>query len=353
MKAYFASIVASLLLVSLSIAQPTVTRDWIGKLGDEVVVTFSTEVPDPGPSGAAQTWDFSGIEGDTIALGFAFIDPIGTPYFADFPNSNISLSQSKIGIYGYLEISDDRWEDWGSAFTTTSTVYDDPQTEMVFPFDYQDSFTDDYSYITDLFGVNQYGSGSVRVEYDGYGTLILPNGTFDDCVRIKVTDSGVDSTDLGLGIKEKIVFESTTYFWYSRAHPGPLCQRDYSESTQIAIVDALPNDTMALDPDSTFSFDPSATSSGLTYFKADAFELSMSPNPFTESINLAFTAEESGMLEVELKTINGQLVYSQRISAAPGANNITVNPPDLPSGNYLLILRDNNQGAIRKAVKID
>ena len=353
MKAYFACIIASLLFPLMSVAQPTVTRNWLGQFGDEVIVTFATEVPEEGPAGAQQTWDFSEIMADTIALNFAYIDPAGTPFFTDFPSSNISLSQSKLGVYGYLEIDNEAFQNWGSAFVTTKTIYDDPQTELQFPFSFEDNFLDGYSYQTDLFGVIQYGRGIVDVTYDGWGTVILPNGTFDDCVRIKVVDIGVDSTDLGLGIKEKIEFVNTTYFWYSSAHPGPLCNRTYTESRQIAIVDQLPNDTMQLDPDSTFSFDPSATSSGTAFFKPNAFELTVSPNPFTEVINLQFVTEEAGKLELELRTIEGRQVYSRSVNAAPGVNRETISPPDLPTGNYLLILTDGKQGAIKKTVKID
>ena len=286
-----------------------------------------------------------------MSLGFEYVDPATTPEGQSFPGSNICLAQGTFGIYGYLSIDDDKFENYGSSFLTSQTIYSDPETELVFPMGYEDSFTDDYAYSASLFGVTTYGTGTVSGEIDGYGTVILPNGTFDDAVRVKIVDEGVDSTDLGLGIVEKLVTTTTTYFWYSSAHTGPLCYREYTEGIQVAIVEALPNDTIAIDPDSSFAFDPTATTSSATFLQEDAFELKASPNPFMSQLDLTFTAERAGELHFELHNNLGQVVISRSINAVQGQNSINLVTGSLAPGTYIAVLAGDNEGSVKRLLK--
>jgi len=346
--------IALTLFVTISItAQPTITRGWLGGIGDKLNTTFSMNVPDPGPDGANQTWDFSGITPDTLSVNFEYIDPAGTPSGDSYPSSNICLAETSFGIYGYLFLDDDKFENYGSAFVISETIYSDPETQLVFPMGYDDKFVDDYAYSASQFGVTTHGTGTVTGEADGYGTLILPNGTFDNVMRVKVVDEGVDSTDLGLGIIEKVISTTTTYYWYSSDHPGPLCIRDHTEGLQIAIVDALPNDTLAFDPDSSFSFDPTATTSAAEFFQANAFELKATPNPFRDKLNLNFTTDAAGELQFELRNSLGQIITQTTIQATSGINNLEVDAGAYPAGSYFAILKDRSAGSVISVLKTE
>jgi hypothetical protein len=170
---------------------------------------------------------------------------------------------------------------------------------------------------------------------------------------VKIVDESVDSTDLGLGIVEKVVSTSTSYFWYSSVHPGPLCIRESSEGMQIAIVEGLPNDTIAIDPDSTFSFDPTATTSSIEFYQADAFELRASPNPFSDRLDLTFTNDNAGRLEFELRNNLGQVVSQRVIDPINGQNSITIETGALPAGAYVAILKNKDEGSVIRILKTE
>ena len=108
-----------------------------------------------------------------------------------------------------------------------------------------------------------------------------------------------------------------------------------------------------LDPDSTFVFDPNANSSSTQFYADDAFEVTVSPNPFTEQINLRFVLENPGTVQFELRTITGELVLARTIDAVKGDNSLTLKlGSDLPSGAYTTILKDKHQGKAIQLIKL-
>jgi Secretion system C-terminal sorting domain len=343
----------TLLCPVLLAAQPTITSDWIGKAGEEVSSVFTLEVPDIGDAGADKSWDFSNVTPDTIALDFKFVNPDTTPFFASYPNSNSCLAVPELGIYSYFKLDDSAWEFYGNVFGITQLILQNPQTQLMFPMTFEDSFSDDYESTREIIGIFTFGTGNVKVTADAYGTVTLPTGTFDNVMRIKTIDESVDSTDLGSGIFEKVHTTSTTYIWYSADHPGPLCIRDYSESFQVALVPPIPPDTVFMDPDSSFQYDPTAGLSAVPYFTTDAFELEVVPNPFVSVLNLNFTVDNGQELKIELQTINGQVVYSQDYNATQGYNNLEINVQGLPAGSYIALLRGENEGSIKRLIKIE
>jgi hypothetical protein len=347
------TLAVTLLCPVFLMAQPIITRDWVGTPGDEISVLFTTDVPDAGPDGANASWDFSSVSPDTTQFDYLYVDPDTTPFFNSYPNSNLCQFLPDLGIYSYYKIDNTSWEFLGSAFGMFLNIFQNPKTTLIFPMNFEDSFTDDFSSTTSFFGVTTFGTGNVQVTADAYGTLTLPTGTFDDVMRIKLIDEAVDSTDLGLGIVEKIHKTNITYIWLSSVHPGALCTRNVTESFQVALVPPLPPDTLIRDPDSIFFYDPTATSSAVPYFTNNAFELEVTPNPFVHNLNLNFTVDKGQDLKFEMQTINGQVIYSEDISSAPGYNNFVINVQRVPAGSYIAILRGEEEGSIRRLVKIE
>jgi|GEM_PF-5214616 len=352
MKMRFTLAVALLCPLFL-IAQPTITSDWIGKSGEKISSVLTLEVPDPGDDGANKSWDFSTVTPDTIDFEFSYIDPDTTPFFGSYPNSNSCISIPEFGIYTYFKLDNSLWEFHGNAFGMSQEIYQDPQIELMFPMTFEDSFSDEFASTLEFFGVTTFGTGNTKVTADAYGTVTLPGGTYDNVMRLMVIEETVDSTDLGLGIVEKIHTSTINYIWYSAAHPGPLCIRSYSKSYQVALVPPLPPDTLFMDPDSSFQYDPTATSSATHYFTTDAFELEVSPNPFASNLNLNFNVDNGQNLKFELQTLNGQIVYRESIAATPGHNNLGIDVQDLPAGAYIAILKGENKGSIKRLIKIE
>ena len=352
MKMRFTLAVA-LLCPMFLMAQPTITRDWIGTSGDEISVLFTVEVPDAGTVGADRSWDFSTVTPDTIRFDYQYVDADTTPFFDSYPTSNSCQSLSDFGFYQYYEIDDDAWEYLGNAFSSILQIFQDTKTILMFPMNFEDTFSDEFASTLSAFTVIKYGTGNINVTADAYGTVILPQGTFDDVMRLQVIEESVDSTDLGSGIVEKIHTSSVSYVWLSRAHPGPLCTRSVTETYQVALVPPIDPDTLFMDPDSSFQYDPTATTSALPYFTTGAFNLKVTPNPFVNNLDLNFTVDNGQKLNFELQTINGQVVYTKNISAVPGQNNFNINVQWLPTGPYIAILKGADEGSVQQVVKIE
>lgn len=159
--------------------------DLIGKTFTISVVTDPGS-SDPNIDGANVTWDFSSA---TVSLGgsVTFVDPASTPYAASYPASNLAQAITVSGntTYNYLLLSSTQLdvlaEDVGSG---DETIYTDPKTPLQFPFGYPDYFIDYFAYD----GTNY----SVSRAYMGYGTVILPTGTYTNVVKMASTSGSID-----------------------------------------------------------------------------------------------------------------------------------------------------------------
>jgi len=92
-------------LFAAASAQITITSNDLADVGDSIQLAYVDTIPSgfsPGPSGANQHWDFSGLVSDTMTWLY-FLDPDSTPYGESFPSSNIAAQ-------GLIEgLIDDAW----------------------------------------------------------------------------------------------------------------------------------------------------------------------------------------------------------------------------------------------------
>lgn len=180
----------SLLLAPLGVlAQPVIQYANIDLIGNTYPVHVVTDpgTSDPNIDGANVTWDFSSA---TLALNqgtITFVDPAGTPYAASYPTSNLAqvVTAGPNTYYTYFALSSSQLdmlaEDVGSA---DPSIYTDPKTPLIFPFAYPNYFIDYYT---------ENGTDySVSRAYMGYGTLILPTGTYTNVVKMASTSGSID-----------------------------------------------------------------------------------------------------------------------------------------------------------------
>lgn len=68
------------------------------------------------------------------------------------------------------------------------------------------------------------------------------------------------------------------------------------------------------------------------------------PNPVTESFTVAFTLEESTMVDIAVMDLNGKLVQSlYNGKATAGSNTFSFNKANLAKGTYFLMIKDNTK----------
>ncbi len=224
MKHIFTLAIMAFLLISYSNAQTVLTRsNHAPEIGDMITSVYIDELPviDPGPAGGNQTWDFSAYSGGDSETS-TFIDPEGTLWGGQV-NSNIAIQEDfKSFMVTYFNVTN-------SVFQTVAvgsndeeigdylSVFDDNMDLMRFPFAYGDSFEDTYGFFMEMSGFRLVTTGTSSFEADAWGTVITPNGTFNNVLRVKLVTNEITETYINDVLVDSSDETYTTYEWYSES----------------------------------------------------------------------------------------------------------------------------------------
>jgi hypothetical protein len=86
--------------------------------------------------------------------------------------------------------------------------------------------------------------------------------------------------------------------------------------------------------------------------KGNRAAMQVYPNPASDQMTVVFNAETKGMGEITIMTAEGRVLRKTDVPVVPGRNVHQVDVTDLPSGIYLLQLRDQSGRYIQKFVVI-
>ncbi|MGZ3866417.1 MAG: T9SS type A sorting domain-containing protein [Bacteroidia bacterium] len=143
-------------------------------------------------TGNGVTWNAAGItqQSGTPAIHFVYVNPSTTPNGSLFPTANYAQYDpaltSAIG-YEYYNISADSMTRTGTYDPSTAhEIYSDPDKRLIFPFSYGQSFNDNYkkTNYSNSTTISSVQTGSRTVTFNGFGTLILPQGSFSNVALI-------------------------------------------------------------------------------------------------------------------------------------------------------------------------
>lgn len=221
-------------------AQPTLTQSALPVPGLVYILgvdTIRIAVP---AGGINQTWNYStllNVGSDTTG----FISTTGTLYQASFPSSNLATYSASSNTWGYFTTnSNGFYADGiaGSGSPTGTPISLTPhQLYAPVPFTYNDSITTTSRIIIDtvITYIVTYNARFVRnihdvFKADGWGTLILPSGTYNNVLRAKITELTWDSAyydPLSNGNYVTVpsfafvpkVFQNTIYRWAQNQQP--------------------------------------------------------------------------------------------------------------------------------------
>jgi hypothetical protein len=220
-------------------SQPTLTLDNVPQIGDSYTFRYcDTLGVKPGDAGISQTWDFSNLKlqtGDEGSYTYNIVNPTTGIKSELFPDATYAYFSQN--TYGYYKLSNNEVHRLGTAYDAGNEVLTDPEIYLNYPFTYGDNKTDDFagSILTKYSGmdVTLARSGNVSTVADGYGTLILPNGTFHNLLRLKIVQR---ITDTYSGPPEiQIQTETTTYTWISDEYKYGLLSISIIKNTQIVM----------------------------------------------------------------------------------------------------------------------
>jgi len=193
MKKFILSITTITTLVSNLYAQQTITgTSAIGFSVNFAIATAATASTVPiGNTGANAVWNCANLQTSNPVLTLSVSAPSGQPFTNDYPASNWNLNASMQGtlfVNEFFILNNDSLVKLGGHISGSPyEIYNNPQIDMKFPFNLNDVFVDTYaktSYQANG-SVSSSQTGSVTLSYEGYGTLILPVGTFTNVALLK------------------------------------------------------------------------------------------------------------------------------------------------------------------------
>ena len=236
-------IVVLALLYNQVYAQPTLTASGSNpSVGD----SFTNAVGDyvnPGNPGADQTWDLSSMfMTETFTLTYA--DPSTTPYGNDFPGANLAeISSPPFDQISYYNTSWAAFQFHGAVFNGLRLPYSDPEDLLRFPLTYNDSYVDNWEVQFVSEGDTYYRRGVTTATVDGYGTLITPDTTYNNVLRIHYVQDYQDSVEIH-GAQHLITYHCDLHLWYTNGIPHKLARVHsltssvgYSESQGVYLSD--------------------------------------------------------------------------------------------------------------------
>jgi hypothetical protein len=293
------------------------------QLGDETVIAICDNVVEPGPAGVNQTWDMTHLV-ESEEQSFEYVDPEDTPWGEDFSDATIcgiswdnsfsyyEITPQGVSVIGYAGYLDEEEEDYFKmSFTEAEHM-------IPFPFEYQDVHTDDFAGSFEVMGFTGSFTGDLDFEVDGYGTLILPNGTFHNVVRYRFfrTQTNVVGGQPSTQTKEQWGWMSPEFsFWL--------------------MIMEVTNDGFSDSHLVWYAKNPKPVNTA----NIETIEVNVFPNPHSISGNLQLDWNKQESAEVILSSMDGRTVYTSKMELHEGSNNISLLNANLSTGLYMLSIQ--------------
>jgi len=268
-------------------------------LGTTFVLNYDEGQYEPGAAGENEMYDYSSFDAQG-AFSYSVIDPADTELGpVNYPESTSCWTFNFDGIgdfFSYFDFSENLWREWGTAGGGTFgavTYYTDPIDRISGPINYGDSGSDEYS--GELISVqNTPISGTTNYIVDGYGTLVLPFGTFENCIRVLSTTEEIQ--ELGVGFEAENNY--TEYIYFVQGYPLPIVYYSILESY---VLGELEETSYQLSVVSDYNGEPLAVEN------QTVSELNIFPNPATDEVLLNLNEIKS---TVRIFDLQGKQVHS-------------------------------------------
>jgi len=320
------------LFSALAYAQPEITQSNMPLVGDHVVIGICSDAVNPGNEGAMQTWDMSNLT-EAEEQFFTYIAPSEGPRSDSFPAANL-CAVSWLDDYSYYNIGTSSLSVEGHVATidpndTSVFVLNNTEKILGLPYTYNDNFTDSFDgniYFSNL-GTFSF-DGTLDFEADGYGTLVLPNATYQNVVRYhfyREQTNYFGGFPAGTQTKEQWAWMSEDYrFWLLLMEEN----WDGFSTTSLIWYDKNPYPV-------TTSYNFNEASKNAVY-----------PNPFQTGEQLIIRWSKNEQAILSLQRLDGSIVVKRQISLSNGPN--YVSGPDIVAGLYILSIESDSYRLIQK-----
>lgn len=277
-------------------------------------------------TGTGITWDASGLTpmNGYPVLHLSFNNTAGTPYASLYTNSNYAeYDPALTSVLGYTfyGISQDSIVEWGSYEPSGQhEIFQNPDKHLIFPFSYGQSFTDDYykTNYSDATTISSYQNGTRTVSFNGFGSLILPQGTFTNVALITETRTN----NLGP--------VSYVYTWYDINNGRKLLLRSENGSSI----------TTAWCTDAVTGTEENAVSTPFSIY----------PNPASDYLMIEIHQKEKiKNAEVKIYSLTGTLITVMNITQ----NKTSISTTGFIPGIYFLQLTTGANSIVSKKIIVE
>ncbi len=302
------------------LAQPTFqAQDLVPTIGS-TDSWRNTDYHAPGPATYGFVYDIS-----NLVLGAAdssrTVDPASTPYAANFPNASYTVfGLSYPEQYDYYQVNTTQELYLGVQTPTLSITMTDPMQTKKFPLALGTSWSDAHAEVLSVDGTITQRHGTSSGNYNGFGTVILPYGTFTNVARVERTETYFDASSGNL----LNAVHSVSYF--AQGYRSPLF-------ITTSFIDGFLGDTTYL----ASVLDPDMVGIGENVNVINAV---LAPNPTTDITYVAFSAAPAPNMQICVLDATGLVI--RIIQPTMGARRFAIDMAGMASGLYFVRATENS-----------
>lgn len=298
------------------VAQPTITSDWFHEVGDTLKTHYyypeQLEVPN---EGIDISWDISNAQVPYGERDIIWVVASDLVHSSDFPNATLGYKQS-MGREFYYKIEGGQFKRIGSRSANYKNFYEAGNpTEGFNNFSFGDTETISYSRLN----VNLQTMDTTLMEevdvftYAGYGTVITPEGTYENCIMTKQirTTNSLDYFIQYKFHKDNLSNHIASYRIYTGGNVEPARSVEYKREQTSSSTNELSNEILKVS------------------------------GPFQNIIHLNSQNEMDA--QISIIDVAGRTIYNETMQIHLGTNHFEI--PKLPESNiYILLVVDNKTG---------
>lgn len=336
---------AMTILSATAAAQPTLTGSNFNPVPGEVYTTKRV-IPSnpysanglPGASGASANWDYSSLPFGSYTSNdsIKYYGCSGAPVSIcdSFPGSNLvgygyGTSYTSPIDYAYIANSDS-FSILG-AYMSYYTHYAPASRVMLYPFTYGTTKSQSFAGVNGTTWIN-YSTQSMG---DAYGTLKLPNGTYNNVLRIHNTITQIDSDTYFTNHIDTI--KQDNYFWYLPGFHGCLYSLTYQYFHPYYQATGFTDTIIKYTTVSTFPTE-------VAFLNGSQRQITVFPNPSNGRFTI--TLPESG----EAATITVTNIMGAKLWETTTQQDKEDIQLDQPAGIYFLTVEGNGSKSVQKII---
>ncbi len=322
-----------------AIAQPTVTdREQYG--GNATVHYLYTPTVHAGAPGANQTWNFGSLSGLSGNSHDTLTEHVIVPTGSTGPYAGlVQVERFSDSSIQYLKVSGGNL---GISFTADSIApavalyYSHPLTDQIYTMTLGATVTDTVTYAITTQGMSGTGFIKKTLTVDAYGTLTLPNGTYNNVVRLKTV--GSDSSNFTISQ----VSRSVSYRWYNANFSSPLLTVDSGFYSYV-----LSGTTYKDSSTSAQYMLDEHISTGISAPKTAP--VSFRGHIMSSNVVLAGGFNASSNYNVYIFNMSGQKVYTNNFSGGSSVTSLPIS--DMAPGAYTIMVMEAGNISSMSSIK--